>query len=71
MTIHGGSGLRGFERGCELVSGVGKGIGRSKVESLSFKNKPSFSEASSDWRITNSHHGRGRNFLLLLAYCEH
>ena len=68
---HGGSGLRGFDRGRGLVSGVGKGMGHNKEESLFFKNKPSFSEASSDWKITGSRQGRDTSFLLSLAYCEH
>ena len=68
---YGGSGLRGLARNCKLGSGVGVGIGRSKEESLAFRNKPSFPEASSDWRITGSRHGRGINLLLSLAYCEH
>ena len=35
-------------RGCELVCGVGKGIGRRREQSLSLRNNPSFSEVSLD-----------------------
>ena len=43
--------------------GVGSGIGRKIEQLLSFKNSPSLSDASSDWRIAGSLQGRVRSLL--------
>ena len=42
---YGGSGLSGVVSGCELCV-KGKEIGRNREQLLSFRNMPSFSEAS-------------------------
>ena len=65
---YGGSGLRGVVSGCKLGCARGVGIGRKREQLLSFRNMPSFSEASSDWRMIGSLHGRGRNLRLSFAY---
>ena len=71
VTDHGGSGLRGVVRIWGLVSEVGVGMGRNREQLLFLRNKASFSDASSDWRMTGNLRGRGRYRLLSLVYCEH
>ena len=69
VKIHGGSGLRGLELcvgvGEEVCARVGRGCSIEQL--LAFKNSPSFSVASSDWRIVLSLHGRGKNLRLSRA----
>ena len=71
MTDQGGSGFRGVMRVKVLVSVVDVGIGRNREQLLCLRNKPSFSDASSDWKMTGNLHGRGKYRLLSLVYCEH
>ena len=50
-----------------LVGSGGVGMGRNKEELHSLRNLPSFSEASSDWRMTGNLHGLGSILRLSLA----
>ena len=63
-SLYGGSGFRGGVGDVVVMRlGMGVGNGRRIEQLLSFKNKPSFSDACSDWRIAGSLRGRVRNLL--------
>ena len=61
---YGGSGLSGGVGEWVVIRIMGDGIGRRMEQLLSFRNSPSLSDASSDWRIVCSLHGRVRSLLL-------
>ena len=50
---------------------MGNVMGLSKEQLLSLRKVPSLSDASSDWRIAGSLHGRGMYLLLIPLYRTH
>ena len=64
-SLYGGSGFSGGVGDVVMMRlSMGVGRGRRMEQLLSFKNEPSLSDVSSDWRIAGSLHGRVMNLLL-------
>ena len=65
MRDYGGSGLRVGVGECVLIRIiVSEGIGRRMEQLLSLRKSPNLSDASSDWSIAGSLHGRVNSLLL-------